>query len=187
MKLMIVRHGETIENKKRIWQGRLHGTLSEEGVIQARKLALRFSEENLDYIYSSDLRRALNTAKEIAKYHPNIPFYTNEKIREASFGNLEGEFISETNINLESSGIESIESMQKRARSFIKMLKKYPENSTIMVVGHGMINRAITSILLDKSYKEIPHYYNAGVSIFEIKKKKNPVMYLFNCTEHLTV
>lgn len=185
MKIILARHGETIENKKRIWHGRLHGTLSEEGVIQARKLALRFSEENLDCIYSSDLHRALNTAREIAKYHPDTPLYTSEKIREAYLGSLEGKFISETNINLTSSDIESIESMQKRARSFIEMLKKHPENSTIMVVAHGMINRAIISVLLDRSYKEIPDYYNAGVSIFEIKKEKKPVMYLFNCTKHL--
>ena len=35
MKLLIVRHGETVENLQRICQGQSHGTLSEKGIKQA--------------------------------------------------------------------------------------------------------------------------------------------------------
>jgi len=41
MKLILTRHGETIENQKGIMQGHLPGHLSKQGVEQAKKLALR--------------------------------------------------------------------------------------------------------------------------------------------------
>ena len=65
MILTLVRHGETIENKEKIIMGQLDGTLSELGIQQAKKLAERLKDERFDYIFSSDLARAANTAKEI--------------------------------------------------------------------------------------------------------------------------
>ena len=67
MKLIIARHGETEENKKGILQGHLPGKLTELGIEQSKKLALRLKNEKIDAIYSSDLARASNTAKEIIK------------------------------------------------------------------------------------------------------------------------
>jgi len=73
MKLIITRHGETEENKNRIIQGHIDGTLSQLGLEQAKKLAERLKDEKIDLIFSSDLGRALNTAKEVAKFHKDIP------------------------------------------------------------------------------------------------------------------
>ncbi len=73
MKLIITRHGETEENRTGIVQGHLPGQLSESGIEQAQKLALRLKGEKIDVIYSSDLDRASDTAKEIAKDHPSVP------------------------------------------------------------------------------------------------------------------
>jgi len=61
MKLIIVRHGETEENKKGIVMGHLPGKLSQEGINQIKKVALRLKDEKIDFIYSSDLTRASDT------------------------------------------------------------------------------------------------------------------------------
>src|SRR3989338_4842950 len=45
---------------------------------QAKKVAAHLKNEKIDFIYSSDLRRAKDTAKEIAKYHKVKIFYTKE-------------------------------------------------------------------------------------------------------------
>ena len=66
MKLIITRHGETEENKAGIIQGHLPGHLSEAGIEQAKKVAFRLKDEKINFIYSSDLDRAADTAKEIA-------------------------------------------------------------------------------------------------------------------------
>lgn len=89
MKLIITRHGETEENKSGIFQGHLPGKLSPLGIEQAKKLALRLKDENIDFIYSSDLIRSSDTAKEIAKFYPNTPIKFVKELRE-TFGGTSG-------------------------------------------------------------------------------------------------
>ena len=73
MILILERHGETQENKEGIFMGHLDTPLSAGGILQAEKLAKRLNAEKINFIYSSDLKRAKETAKEIAKYHTNAP------------------------------------------------------------------------------------------------------------------
>ena len=47
MRLIITRHGETLENQQGIMQGHIPGILSKEGIIQAQKLAKKFLDEVL--------------------------------------------------------------------------------------------------------------------------------------------
>jgi len=82
MRIILTRHGQTEENLQGILQGHLQGKLSQLGKEQARKLALRLKDEKIDYIYSSDLARAADTAKEIAKYHPDTPIKFVKDMRE---------------------------------------------------------------------------------------------------------
>ena len=90
MEIILTRHGETIENIEGRFQGHLPGKLSEKGKIQAKKLALRFKDEKFDYIFSSDLTRAVDTAKEIKKFHQNIPIKFTKELRERNLGELQG-------------------------------------------------------------------------------------------------
>ena len=55
MKLILSRHGETLENQQHILQGQLPGTLSPLGIAQAERLAEMLQEETIDNIVSSDL------------------------------------------------------------------------------------------------------------------------------------
>ena len=63
MKLILVRHGETNENKNKIVQGFLNTTLSKIGIQQAKKVANRLKDEKIDFAYSSDLDRAKQQQK----------------------------------------------------------------------------------------------------------------------------
>lgn len=56
MKLILTRYGRTIKNDKQILQGHMQSRLSAEGIEQARKLARRLKNEEIDIIYSSDLK-----------------------------------------------------------------------------------------------------------------------------------
>jgi probable phosphoglycerate mutase len=90
MKIILTRHGETIENRMGIAQGHLPGKLTEKGIGQAKKLALRLKDEKFDAIYSSDLARAADTAKEIIKFHPNVNAHFVKELRERNIGEFEG-------------------------------------------------------------------------------------------------
>ena len=63
-KVFLVRHGETEWNKLGKFQGCKDIDLSEEGFIQAKYLFNRFNND-FDYIYTSPLKRALQTAQVI--------------------------------------------------------------------------------------------------------------------------
>lgn len=97
MKIILTRHGRTIENDKRILQGHMQTGLSAEGIQQAKKLARRLKNEEIDIVYSSDLKRAADTAKEIAKFHKNIPVYFTEELRERNLGSLQGMKVKSVN------------------------------------------------------------------------------------------
>lgn len=67
--IYLLRHA-AYENPKNIFHGRLPGfPISNEGSLQAYKLAKYFRNKPIDAIYSSPLKRAYQTAKAIAKNH----------------------------------------------------------------------------------------------------------------------
>ena len=81
MELFLVRHGETDANADGIVQGWLDTDLNERGKSQAKEAAKEFNED-IDAIYSSDLRRAAQTANEFRKKYPNIPYFEDRRLRE---------------------------------------------------------------------------------------------------------
>ena len=66
LRLYFVRHGETVWNTERRYQGMTDIELSEEGIKQAQCVAERFKNIKIDKIYASPLKRAMETAKKIA-------------------------------------------------------------------------------------------------------------------------
>ena len=63
MRVVLVRHGETVENREGICQGQTEGRLSELGVLQAWLTAGELKNTNIDLCISSDLKRAIETAE----------------------------------------------------------------------------------------------------------------------------
>ncbi len=66
--IILVRHGETEWNVGEIYRGRADVALDEMGIKQAELLGKYLSDLKLDAIYSSPLRRALDTANIVARY-----------------------------------------------------------------------------------------------------------------------
>ena len=62
----LARHGESDWNVERRWQGPAARPLTERGREQARELAARLADVDLDAVYASDLRRAWETAEAVA-------------------------------------------------------------------------------------------------------------------------
>jgi broad specificity phosphatase PhoE len=64
--ILLARHGQSDWNASHRWQGHADRPLTEKGRQQARALAERLAHVELDALYSSDLRRAADTAAEVA-------------------------------------------------------------------------------------------------------------------------
>lgn len=145
MKLFIVRHGQTIENAKHIIMGQRGGTLSEKGVEQAQKTAEKLKKINFDQVWSSDLKRCVDTAKYILAYHPNLEAQTTKALREVNYGKFQGRpsaeiqpFFKQAKVFVTSKmpGGESHLAMFKRTIKFLnKLYRRYPEQ-TILIVTH---------------------------------------------------
>ncbi|MEN6460126.1 MAG: alpha-ribazole phosphatase [Syntrophomonas sp.] len=88
-RLILVRHGETAWNGEGKYLGQSNPGLNQKGKIQARKAARLLSGEEIDLVFSSDLLRAVETARVIADVH-NVPVRTIPSLREIDFGAWEG-------------------------------------------------------------------------------------------------
>ena len=66
LRIYFMRHGETVWNTERRYQGMTDIELSAEGLRQADIAAERFKGIDIDKIYCSPLKRAAATAKPIA-------------------------------------------------------------------------------------------------------------------------
>jgi broad specificity phosphatase PhoE len=189
MKLFLVRHGETIENRKGINQGHLPGHLSKEGKEQANKIALRLKDEKFDIIYSSDLARAANTAKKIAKYHRSTPLVFTQELRELYAGSAAGKTKEEIN-RLKPKDMETFVQLRKRAKKFFEKIHKIHRSDRILIVGHGGTNRAIMTVVMKKPfsyYKKLGKMHNTALSVFEIDGDRNYKIKVLNCAKHLGI
>ncbi len=89
MNLILIRHGETDWNRIGRCQGVADIVLNENGKKQARELAHSLRDHNIKAIYSSDLKRAHETAQHIAEHH-NITVQLEPGLQEMNQGDLEG-------------------------------------------------------------------------------------------------
>lgn len=89
VRLWLIRHGETVWNRRKLWQGHTDVPLSEEGRRQARALAVLLQDLPLRAILSSDLQRARETAEILARSH-RLSVETTPRLREVHLGEAEG-------------------------------------------------------------------------------------------------
>lgn len=152
MNLILVRHGETDWNRLGICQGISDVELNENGRRQIEQLALSLSKENISAIYSSDLKRATDTANAIAEYH-NLQVKFDPDLREMNQGDLEGltfiqirerygELLKEWRESSESvklPGGESLKEVQERAwRAIERIQKGHHKDETVVTASHNL-------------------------------------------------
>jgi len=187
MKLIITRHGETIENINKICMGQTDGQLSKKGIEQAKKLGIR--NRKIDAIYSSDLKRTVDTAKKILKYHTDLKLNLDKRIRERFMGKLQGNPFPDTwgwgNLP---KYVETDKKMCERAKEFIDDIYSKHKNKTVLVVCHGGIKKAFLTTIHNKHFSEFGIWdkiNNTSVSEFTIKENGNHKIHILNCTDHL--
>ena len=195
MRLILVRHGETQENLKRIIQGQtLHGRLTKKGKIQSKKVAQRLKIEKIDVIFSSDSGRAKATAFEILKKN-KVPVFYRKELREIHRGAFEGKVRSGDyedlakkifhNHSVKFPEGESVSDVKKRASKFLRMLHKKYHNKTVVLVSHAGFFRILVYLLDNKIDLTNFPISNASLSIIEFDEDKRHKFHLINDTSHL--
>jgi broad specificity phosphatase PhoE len=98
VQIVLVRHGATDWNLQGRCQGSTDRDLSDVGIRQADQIAELLSEQEINAIYSSSLRRAQQTAERISQPH-KLPVLIEEDVRELDHGELEGLTFNEIKAN----------------------------------------------------------------------------------------
>ena len=149
MKLYVVRHGETTHNQLGLVQGDTESDLSERGIEDAKKLNDLVSTLSIDYVISSPLRRAKDTARLMTddKYEIII----DERLRERNYGLSEGKPVDEEltkkywdfNLNTDINDVEKVRDLLSRISSFIEEIRFKYSDKNVLVVSHSAVLRAI--------------------------------------------
>ncbi|MBS4539944.1 histidine phosphatase family protein [Clostridium sp. D2Q-11] len=186
-RLYIIRHGESKWNELGRVQGQKDIELTEKGQLQALKVANKLKNTDFEYIYSSDLNRAYNTAKIISD-KLSTELIQIEDLREINFGDWQGLTLEEiekknnkdyytwrnTPHNLTIPKGESLIKVQERAMGFINKLHEKHKGKNILLVSHGVVIKVILLGLLDldlSNYRKLS-ISNCGLTIVEFINNK---------------
>jgi broad specificity phosphatase PhoE len=173
----LTRHGETQWNKMGKFQGQLDSPLTEKGYLQAKAIAKKLSNRNINTVFSSTLPRAKKTA-EICQTALNCSLTLIPKLIERDFGTWQGKFIADVQcdnnyqnifhqvnhiappngesgidcaVRFESSLIDIAEQQTTHAECSEKQQNLSPsKQKNILVVSHGDILRCFLSSIVNK-------------------------------------
>jgi probable phosphoglycerate mutase len=148
--VFLIRHGETDWNRDRRIQGQSDTPLNDTGREQARQLGRRLVEVHFDFAFSSDLRRATETAAIIVERRP-VPILTYRDLRERAFGEWEGGFTEEISRrqpeqwaawlrrarDVSPPGGESQVTVERRVTAALDSIVDRGQDRTMLVVSHG--------------------------------------------------
>ena len=181
--LIVVRHGETDWNIDGKYQGHLDSSLSPLGIKQAEALAAGLSGRDIEAIYSSDLRRAVQTTEMIAQ-ELSLPFITDDRLRERLLGIIQGEtpdvfreqypeesrlFFSTCPDYALPEG-ESLRQLYVRNIACAEELTEDHIGRKILIVTHGGVLRSFLYKVLNLSLNQsLPaSLFNASINMFSV-------------------
>ena len=157
--ILLARHGQSDWNATRRWQGHADRPLTDKGRAQAQALAARLEHIELDAVYSSDLRRAAETAAEVARAQGIEPVRYPE-LREVDVGSWSGLTRAEAEARFPEGFArwregypgwddgESYEAMTDRVLGTIHGIATAHRDGRVLVVSHGGPIRAIHAAAL---------------------------------------
>jgi broad specificity phosphatase PhoE len=196
MMLFLARHGETEYNHEWRFQGRSDLELNQTGRRQAERLRRRLSLEKIDLIYTSNLKRAAETAEIIAD-GCGLRVAPRENLAEISFGEFEGMTYAEIvkrypewrpdSFDFTAYGGESLEQLGQRIRAFEKELRgDNPADADILIIAHSGPLCVLLCVLLGMDIENWRRFRLAPASLTMVEAvEREPVLTRLNDVSHL--
>lgn len=188
-KLILIRHGLSETNEKKILAGHLDTPLAEKGIHQAEITAQYVCEKyKVDAIYSSDLKRAKMTAEKIADITKK-DIVISENLRELFAGEWEGKKSKDLPIlypeqyylwindigKSHCEGGETIQQLYDRINNEIDKIISENQSKTVVIVSHATAIRAFMVRVFGikvENMQQIDWVPNASVSEFDVENGK---------------
>lgn len=182
-RLIFIRHGQSVANAEGRFAGHTDVDLTQIGYAQAESAAQYIaSREKIDKIYSSDLKRAHNTALPASRLL-GLPINDVEGLREICAGDWEGRLVSEIQVEYEKdfyawrndysharcTGGESVEELYLRVVPFVKTIARENDGLTLLLASHASPIRAIDCNSRGYDWdrmSDVPFVKNSAFTIF---------------------
>ena len=179
-KILIIRHAKSIASDIGMFGGITDYELSEEGICQANALALRLKKIKIDKIYSSPLKRAVNTISPISKIK-KLDINIVDDLKDIYVGTWENvpvdelrrifpeenKYIDETEFYTGIEGQEETIEVSNRMYNAILNIAKENRGKTVVVVSHIVPIRAflckIMNIPFEKTKEKIGDLKNTSI------------------------
>lgn len=177
--IYIVRHGETDWNAAGRCQGHIDVPMNAAGLAQARALAERLAGVPFDAAYTSPLERARATALEILRPHGLRALGVPELI-ELSYGDLQGTEADTWTEEFRTAWTaapwsvtfpngESLAMVQARAVPVLERIVAAHPGETVLLVGHGHVNRVIALHLLGRPLTDFWSIEQGNASVLTLR------------------
>ncbi len=159
MKVYVIRHGESEANVDNLWSGWWDTHLTEKGIVDAKKTGEFLKGVSFDKVYSSDLKRAVETMKNAI--NPK-EYETSKLLREINLGSLSGTPYADTTaedtkyvreIGFDKFGGETRAEFRERAKKFIKEKLETETHKNVAVFCHAGWIREMLGFVLDTQVK----------------------------------
>mgnify|MGYP002648682267 CR=1 FL=1 len=149
----IIRHGETVFNRKGRIQGWCDSPLTDLGVSQAKQLGKELKNILFDVCFCSTSERAIDTANYILGGR-NVKIIPSKKLKEQSYGDFE----AEKSVNIFKDGVsfpdgyrfcggENHSDVIERVMNELKKIASEYPNANVLVVCHGSAIKHIVNYL----------------------------------------
>jgi 2,3-bisphosphoglycerate-dependent phosphoglycerate mutase len=178
LRIYLARHGQTDWNVDHRLQGATDTVLNGAGREQAAKLAERLRGLKMDAVYSSTLRRSLETANTV---RGSVPLEALAGLNERRLGMFEGRRVDATDPVAAREyarrsqepddtldGGESLTQFFDRVRATVMAIRSQRPSGTILIVGHGGTNQMIVRALLGLSAQQAQSFEQANDDLYAI-------------------
>jgi broad specificity phosphatase PhoE/RimJ/RimL family protein N-acetyltransferase len=145
-------HSITTDNEAGIATGWLPGELSPRGRALAADLGVRRRDDGIAAVFTSDLRRAVQTA-EIAFTASGVPIYQDARLRECDYGDWNGMPVTRLaaersrHIDVPWPGGQSYRQVVDQTRDFLRDLTAALDGARVLVIAHSA-NRWALDLLI---------------------------------------
>jgi probable phosphoglycerate mutase len=199
--IIIIRHGECKGNKEGLFRGRSDFPLNETGVRQAKEVARAIKIMHPTIIFTSPLKRAMQTAEAI-RQECNIEIEEREGLNNIMLGPWEGQpkdyiaqkypeqwkvWLNEPE-KLDIPGVESLDEVQERAKSDLENIIEQHWGETFVIVSHRAVLKPLVASCLGikKPYFWRIHLDTASYSILHYQKRVGYILVQLNQNKHLS-
>ncbi|MBU0708945.1 histidine phosphatase family protein [Patescibacteria group bacterium] len=167
--IYLFRHGETYDNRRKIYCGHRDSKLTPKGVQQAHELRKKLKDKDINLCIISSLSRSIDTAKIALRDHLDVKYIVDDRMIERNYGELQGKskektFREDTELavvyrrgyDVAPPGGESIKMVEKRVFPFCEeLVKRVKENNVnVAISGHGNSMRVIRAYFEDMGIVE---------------------------------